>query len=120
MVGMAALTLAAESASRQPLLWVVDDAQWIDRESINAFAFCGRRFHADPVALIFAERDTSEVSPALDGFPTLHAGRPRRAARPRACSPRVTESPIDPRLPTGCISDAAGNPSGPRRARRTS
>ena len=75
LVGMAALSLAAESASRQPLLWVVDDAQWIDRESLNAFAFCGRRFAADPVALIFAERSTHEPEPVLQGFQVLTVSR---------------------------------------------
>ena len=75
LIGMAALSLAAESAARQPLLWVVDDAQWIDRESLNAFAFCGRRFAADPVALIFADRSTPEPEPVLHGFEVLTVSR---------------------------------------------
>ena len=75
LIGMAALSLAAESAARQPLLWVVDDAQWIDRESLNAFAFCGRRFAADPVALIFADRSTPEPEPVLQGFQVLTVSR---------------------------------------------
>jgi DNA-binding CsgD family transcriptional regulator len=109
MVGMAALTLAAESASRQPMLWVVDDAQWVDRESINAFAFCGRRFRADPVALIFAERDTPEASRALDGFPVLQLSG---LAEPHAQAllAAVTESRLDPRVADRLISETAGNP----------
>ena len=109
MVGMAALTLAAEAASRQPLLWVVDDAQWIDRESINAFAFCGRRFRADPVAVVFAERDTSEMSRALEGFPVLHlSGLSEPQAQVLLAA--ATESRLDPLVVDRLISETAGNP----------
>jgi hypothetical protein len=46
LVGIAALDLVATVAQKQPVLWLVDDAQWIDRASMQAIAFVGRRlFH---------------------------------------------------------------------------
>src|SRR5262249_1760318 len=43
-------------ASDAPLLCVVDDAQYLDRESAQILAFVARRLLADTVALVFATR----------------------------------------------------------------
>jgi DNA-binding CsgD family transcriptional regulator len=57
LVGLGVISLTANAASSDgPLLCVVDDAQWVDRESIEALAFWGRRLQADRIALIFGER----------------------------------------------------------------
>ena len=39
LVGIAALDLVATVAQKQPVVWLVDDAQWIDRASLQAIAF---------------------------------------------------------------------------------
>ncbi|MGW3445834.1 helix-turn-helix transcriptional regulator [Streptomyces sp. NPDC001076] len=55
-VGLATLTLLSEAAAEQPLLILLDDAQWLDRESAEALAFTARRLHADSLGLIIAVR----------------------------------------------------------------
>src|ERR1700693_4192107 len=72
LVGLGVINLAANAArARERLLCVIDDAQWVDRESIEALAFWGRRLQADGIALIFGERSGWESVSSLEGFPTL-------------------------------------------------
>src|SRR5919198_4320477 len=59
-VGLAVLSLMSEIAEEQPLLCVVDDAQWLDRASAQALAFVARRLLAEPIALVIATRESGE------------------------------------------------------------
>jgi hypothetical protein len=68
LVGLAVLSLFAEAAEEQPLLCVVDDAQWLDRASAQALVFVARRLLAESVALMFMTREPSEE---LEGLPKL-------------------------------------------------
>jgi DNA-binding NarL/FixJ family response regulator len=56
LVGLATLGLVADIAADGPLLFVVEDAQWIDRSSGMVFGFVARRLAAEPVLMWFAVR----------------------------------------------------------------
>ncbi|HEY2437507.1 MAG TPA: ATP-binding protein, partial [Solirubrobacteraceae bacterium] len=71
LVGLAVLGLLAEVAEEQPLLCVVDDAQWLDSASARALAFVGRRLLAEKITLVFATRELGEE---LRGLPDLQVG----------------------------------------------
>jgi DNA-binding CsgD family transcriptional regulator len=69
VVGLATLSVFAETAAVRPLLVCIDDAQWVDRESLGALAVVGRRIFADRLALVFAMRDTDGDVPELAALP---------------------------------------------------
>ncbi|MGB3482348.1 MAG: AAA family ATPase, partial [Mycobacterium sp.] len=69
LVGLAVLSLLAAAAGHQPLLCVIDDAQWLDEVSVQTLGFVARRLMAEPIALVFAVRDGSPER--LTGLPEL-------------------------------------------------
>ena len=114
LVGLAALTLLGDAARDRPLLCVVDDTQWLDRESINVLAFVARRVYADQIALLFAVREPSEPAVPIDGVADLHLrGLDDGDARELLSS--VVGGPLGP-LARG--SDRERNPRQSPRARR--
>jgi DNA-binding CsgD family transcriptional regulator len=106
LVGLAALSLLSAAAERQPLLCVVDDAQWLDRPSAQALAFVARRLMADPVALVFASREPSED---LAGLPELGVGGlADKDARELLAA--AVKAPLDERVRDRIVAEAGGNP----------
>jgi DNA-binding CsgD family transcriptional regulator len=71
LVGLATLTLLGDPERTAPLLVVVDDAHWLDQESMTALSFVGRRLQADRVALVFAVRDSFAEHGPTKGLPEL-------------------------------------------------
>lgn len=59
LISAGTLSLLADLAEDAPLLCVVDDLQWLDQGSVEALLFAARRFVADPIAVLFAVRETS-------------------------------------------------------------
>src|SRR5262249_5421615 len=60
----------AEFSAKEPLVCLIDDAQWLDEATSQVLGFVGRRLLAEPVALIFAVRDSTD-SPVLPALPEL-------------------------------------------------
>ena len=108
LVALAALSLLSEAAAQRPTLCLVDDAQWLDSSSRQAFGFVARRLLAEPVAMVFAVRTPADPD-ELKGFPELFLqGLSRDDAR------KVLESVIVGRLDKGArdriLAEARGNP----------
>jgi hypothetical protein len=59
LTGLAVLTLVSELSDDGPLLVVADDAQWLDRASLDALAFAGRRLESEQIVLLLAARGTA-------------------------------------------------------------
>ena len=68
LVGLATLTLLTELAAAEPILCVVDDAQWLDQESAQALVFVARRVANARAAFVFGARVVTEE---LRGLPEL-------------------------------------------------
>ncbi|WP_028636871.1 ATP-binding protein [Nocardioides sp. URHA0032] len=108
LVGLAVLTVLAGVAEEQPLVCLVDDAQWLDQVSAQTLAFVARRLHAERVLLVFAMRDPVRGHP-LDGLPRLEVrGLDDRAAR--ALLSTVAPSRFDRRVRDRILAEARGNP----------
>jgi DNA-binding CsgD family transcriptional regulator len=106
LVGLAVLGLLVEAANDQPLLCVVDDAQWLDRASARALAFIARRLLADRIALLFAARERSE---AFGGFPEVQIG-PLGRRDARALLESVLPTRVDDRVLERIVTETNGNP----------
>jgi DNA-binding CsgD family transcriptional regulator len=106
LVGLAVLGLLSEAAEQQPLLAVVDDAQWLDHESARALAFVARRLLAEKIALVFAAR---HVDNALGGLPSLQV-EPLRRRDARALLESVLPARLDEAVLERIVVETRGNP----------
>ena len=105
LVGLASLSLLSEAAE-QPLLCVIDDAQWLDRASAQALAFVARRLLAEPVALVFATREPGEE---YRGLPELPVGGLRDDDAQELLRSVIT-GPLDERVRDRIIAETRGYP----------
>jgi len=108
LVGLAVLSLLADAAEEQPLVCVVDDAQWLDRVSLQTLAFVSRRLLAERLALVFAVRESGDDH-MLDGLPELVIdGLPPNEAR--LLLDATIPGPLDERVKARILGEADGNP----------
>jgi DNA-binding CsgD family transcriptional regulator len=71
LICAAVLGLLAAAAEDQPVLCVVDDAQWLDRPSADALVFTARRLRAEQLAIVFGVRDSEASRFEAAGLPEL-------------------------------------------------
>ncbi len=102
LVGLAVLSLLAELAADQPLLCVVDDAQWLDRASADALLFAARRLDTESIVLLLCARTGAF---AAAGLPELTL---------KGLSAQAAIELMGDRLPVSrryrVLAEAAGNP----------
>ncbi len=106
LVGLAVLGLLAEAAEEQPLVCLVDDAQWLDSASARTLAFVARRLLAEKIALVFATR---ELGGALTGLSELHIG-PLGRRDARALLESVLPTRLDQPVLERIVAETRGNP----------
>ncbi|TQM57338.1 helix-turn-helix transcriptional regulator [Humibacillus xanthopallidus] len=107
LVGLAFLGLVTEAATQAPVLVVVDDVHWFDRESVDALAFAARRLQADAVGLVVAAR-TELVPGAVADLPPLEVpplGREDARALLGSVVPR-----LDDAVAARIVGELHGNP----------
>jgi DNA-binding CsgD family transcriptional regulator len=108
LVGLAVLGLISDVAEENPLLWMVDDIQWLDEASSQTLAFVARRLAAESVAMVVAMRDPVREQNFV-GFDELLV---RGLGEPdaRALLESVVTGPLDERVRDRVVSETRGNP----------
>ena len=108
VVSLAVLNLFSDVASEQPLVCLVDDAQWLDSASAQVLGFVARRLQAESVAVVFGLRDSGEA-PELAALPELVVeGLADADARKLLGS--VVQGPLDERVRDRLVAETRGNP----------
>jgi DNA-binding CsgD family transcriptional regulator len=105
LVGLAVLGLITEVSAREPVICVIDDAQWLDETSMQVLAFVARRIQTERVALVCAVRQPME---ALEGLPELVL-RGLSHSEAHALLASVFPGPMHARVRDRIVGEARGN-----------
>ncbi len=108
LVGLAALTLLAEVAEQQPLVCIVDDAQWLDQASGQILAFVARRLLAERIVIVCATR-AGVGDDIFAGLPELPIGRLGNDDA-RALLLENMHGPLDEAVCEQLLTESHGNP----------
>jgi AAA ATPase domain len=109
-VALAAYRLVSDAADSSPLLLIADDAQWLDRSSLDVLSFIARRLEDEPVVFIAGLRDGFSTALEEAGLPILQLGR-LSASDSEQLLDRVAPG-LSPPLRGRVLAEAAGNPLG--------
>jgi DNA-binding CsgD family transcriptional regulator len=107
LVGAALLTLLAEVAEEKPLLFMIDDAHWLDEPSAAAISFAARRLESEPVAGLIAVREGSAHQFSIPEVAALHLKGLDAETADRLL--RQMGTPIAPEVRQQLIAESAGN-----------
>jgi DNA-binding CsgD family transcriptional regulator/tetratricopeptide (TPR) repeat protein len=106
LVGLAVLSLLSEAGDEQPVLCLVDDAQWLDRASALTLAFVARRLQAERAGVVFVAREPGEE---LGHFPELEV-RGLSTNDARALLGATVWFRLDERVRDRIVAETRGNP----------
>jgi DNA-binding CsgD family transcriptional regulator len=104
-VAAATLSLLATAAEAEPLLVVVDDLPWLDRESTDALLFAARRLRHDRVTFLLTRRSGPGPEPAIADF----EGQPLRGLSSGDAA-RLLGRDFAPVVADRLTAQTAGNP----------
>jgi DNA-binding CsgD family transcriptional regulator len=108
LVGLAVLQLMAAFADEHPVLCLIDDAQWLDRVSMQTIAFVARRLLAEPILFVVAVRDSADDGDWA-GLPELRLGG-LNDSDAAVLFDSVVRGPTDPRVRDRIVAESRGNP----------
>ncbi|MFD6021570.1 AAA family ATPase [Streptomyces sp. NPDC060286] len=102
------LALIGDAATRQPLLLLVDDVQWLDLGSVDVLGFLARRLEGKPVVMLLVAREEGVPARFDRDFPQVTVGSLSRAAAGLLLD--AQPNPPRGRARTQILQQAAGNP----------
>lgn len=108
LVGLAVLSLLSDAGGAQPLVCLVDDAQWLDQASAQVLGFVARRLAVEAVVMIFAMRQPWDDR-HLAGVPEVTVG-PLRDQDARVLLASAIPGMLDVSVHERIVAEAAGNP----------
>jgi DNA-binding CsgD family transcriptional regulator len=108
LVSVAVLSLLAAASEQTPLLSLVDDAHWLDDASADALVFAARRLGDEPIAMLFAARESDGQGFEAPGLPELRLGGLDRAAATALLADHA--GTLTPDARDRVIAATAGNP----------
>ncbi len=108
LVGLATLSLFAEVAEQQPLVCIVDDAQWLDQATAQILSFVARRLLAERLAIVCAAR-TRIGDNVLAGLPEMSVNR-LDDSDARALLLDNVHGPLDAGVCDQIVAESHGNP----------
>jgi DNA-binding CsgD family transcriptional regulator len=108
LIALATLGLVSEATEEEPLFFVVEDAQWLDRPSAEVLAFVGRRLEMEPAILLFAVRDGVPSDIGGADLPELRLDRLDADASSALVDAHAPGLPDE--LKARILAEAAGNP----------
>ncbi|MFC8425642.1 AAA family ATPase [Streptomyces sp. NPDC057236] len=108
LVSLATLSLLASAVGDEPLVCLVDDAQWLDRVSSQTLQFVARRLLAESVVLVLAVRESGTREILADLPELLVRGLDEHESRRLLDS--VVTGPLDASVRDRIVAEARGNP----------
>ena len=109
LIFLGVLSLLADAGEQQPVLVVVDDAQWLDDASAAALQFVARRIALEPVALLWAARENEARTFDTTDLPVMRLSGLGLAGAAAVLSEQ-TGTEVSPEVAALLVANTGGNP----------